>query len=279
MPGPIQTDMELRIRQMPPEWYYLEQGVPPELIPETAGKWIALVPSDEIHPTQFETYEFGFRATGLSWASLDVSTFYSQIEDRLGSALSTLGDLIDSAVYPGEQIIPIYVANLEPGESWGGETVLRMRPTRWSRLELSHSWVLTDVSIPGMAAGADNNALQQDDTTPDHIGRFRAYFDIPNNVELTLNGAIAGKGNGVQRFDYVDQKGAVGSSGVVLDTPSSDLRLDVTLEKQFGNGVSAQVWGRDLLNEAYVDAYLEYLYLGYPHTTGRSFGAALRYQP
>lgn len=279
--GTVQTDVAVKIQQVPPPWYFENLGVPPALVPEIAGKWLAIVPSERLRPTDFNTYEVGVRTAPLRGASLDVSGFYSVVDHRpTAIAPTSLQDaqLVESPAFPGEQVIPVYFANQESGSYWGGETVLRTHPMTWMRVELSHSWLRSVRRVEGRT-GTDSGSvetLQQDDTTPTHVGRARLYLDLPRQFDLTVNGVLAGSADAVQPFDYLSQKGATEETGVVLDRPRSDLKLDVIVQKRFGPALSLQAWGRDLLNDSYVDAYVQYAYLGHPHTVGRSFGAAVR---
>jgi hypothetical protein len=46
-------------------------------------------------------------------------------------------------------------------------------------------------------------------------------------------------------------------------------------KRWFGDRLSLSAWGRNLLNDPYVEAYDPYAYQGYPRTTNRTWGVSL----
>lgn len=281
-PGYSQTNLELRVQQIPPAWYFLSQGVPLEQVPENAGLWVTITNGEKIKPTSYSGLEWGVRKSFQN-STIDANMFFTVVRDRIVAGAPQLQSIVESRARPGERIVPLFYGNLERGELWGGETVFRTQPLRALRLEASHSWLRAAFRAEeGLAPGTALSAPSPDDPiTPEHVVRLRASADLGRGLDCDARAIWASKSSEVESYDYLLQTGAEEErGGVFRGNAREPIDLTLSLGKTFAGGLfGVRAWGRNLLAKDQVEAYGEYAYLGYPHTVSRSFGLSVSANP
>jgi outer membrane receptor protein involved in Fe transport len=283
-PSYSQTDMEFRQAQIPPYWV-LRQDPRMTQEPPAAGKWIAIVSADEnVKPAGYYTIEAGHRGMGGPRIQWDISAFYSWI--KAATALtpmdSSLQTVIPSRARPGDSIVPLYNANLLDREDFGGEFLARLMPLDYLRLELSYSLYTTyhfhGLPIPHDPRGRNYEPAKEDLRTPQHVGRFKAYLDLPGDFTFTGLGILSSPFSRGQPFSYVRQDNNP-FLGVTADRSRMQFHLDLIVQKRlYRDRITLTAWGRNLLADPFVETYNQYGWLSYPHQIHRTFGAGLEYR-
>lgn len=274
-----QSNVEIRLEQIPPDWYWQSIGVPAEQIPAGAGDWVTLIAAPGMKPTEYRTAELGARAVLNPSLTGEASTFFTRKRDGIAAVYIDAGRVVPSRVRPGEMIVPVYFSNTTKGESWGGEEILRWSVSRSLRLEFSHAWYRS--SLRGQRIPGTNEVAQvstpESPLTPEHALRSRCYLDLPRQWRLSIYGLWSTETGSVQPYDYLAQKDATEEGGgVIAEERDTPFVLDVQAEKRwFGDRLSVSAWGRNLLNDPYVEAYDPYAYQVYPRTTNRTWGVSL----
>jgi len=281
-PGYSQTNLELRIQQIPPAWYFLSQGVPLEQVPENAGLWLTITTKEKVNPTSYSGLEWGVRKSFQN-STIDANMFFTVVRDRIVSGAPQLQSIVDSRARPGERIVPLYYGNLERDELWGGETVFRTRPWRTLQLEASHSWLRAAYRAEkGLAPGTANSTPPPEDpVTPEHVVRLRASSELGHGLDCDVRTIWASKTSEVDPYDYLRQTGAgEDRGGVFRGNAREPIDLTLSIGKSFAGGLfRARAWGRNLFAKDQVEAYGQYAFLGYPHTVSRSFGLSISANP
>jgi outer membrane receptor protein involved in Fe transport len=289
-PSYAQTDIEVRQTQIPPDWYLVGklpgyQGGAPG-----AGKYVALVPGDEVVPVEFYTLEAGHRGSMTQNVQWDVSTFYSWVKGQLGATPidSTLQTVVASKAHPPDSIVPVYEANLSDYESYGGEALLRYVPVEFLRLELSYSLFFIHNAkgwkIPGDAMGRTYQMAEDyDRRSPNHVGRAKLFWDLPFGVGLYLNGTLSSPFSRGEAFNYYKQQPMsqtqIHSQSIIADPSGMQFQLDFSLQKSlFRDQLSISVWGRNVLADPFVENYNQFGWVSFPHQTHRTLGGSLVYQ-
>jgi outer membrane receptor protein involved in Fe transport len=277
-PGYIQTNIELRLEQIPPAWYWISQGVPAEQVPENAGLWVTLTATDDVEPTDYRSLEWGLRKS-FDRATIDGTLFYTRSAGRFTLGEPRMGAIAPSRARPGEALVPVYYSNLQYGSRWGGELLLRAQPWQPVRLEASHSWfrVAFHDRIDPVAGAAWLEATPDPPQTPEHVVRVRVNTEVGGGVNCDVRAIWSSETSSVEGYDYLLQQAAAVDEGGVVRRNRSPLDLSIATEKSFfGGALEIQAWGRKLLLDDQVEAYSTYAFLGYPHTVSRSVGLAIR---
>lgn len=286
-PSYAQWDVEVRQSQIPPEWY-LKQAPGYTGNAPAAGKYVALIPGHDVSPTDFYNLEAGHRGSAGDRLQWDFSVFYSWVKGQLEATPvdSTLQTVVPSRANPPDSIVPVYAANLSDYESMGGEWILRWMPAEFLRLEASYSMLFlrnfSGLPIPGDAQG---RRFQQPSDwshqTPSHVGRARAYCDLPWEIGLTVNALLSSSFSRGEAFNYYEQLPAsrtlVHSQSIVVDPSAPEFQLDFSFRRPLGERLTLLLWGRNVLADSHVEIYNQYGYVGFPHTIHRTFGAGLDY--
>ncbi|MCA9757400.1 MAG: TonB-dependent receptor plug domain-containing protein [Candidatus Eisenbacteria bacterium] len=271
-PSYREVAVEMWVAQVPPYWAYVAGGVPEEMIPTGAGHYLAYLPSEEPDPAKYLTSEGGFRAVLSPRATVETSVFYSRVQDLSIAFNPDLNVLVDSELVDGTKVIPIVSANNTDGSMAGAETILRYRGTDRDMIEVSHSLMVTDLALP-------DNAIEQV-TAPKHQVRLRTYLGLPFRVDLTASALWTSGERNVAAYDYVNQELAPEEwGGVVLEDRNTRWKLDLAVQRSFGSGYLARIWGRNLLTDPYVDSFPDFDLLLYPQTVERTYGVSISYQP
>lgn len=288
IPGYIQTNLEARVLQLPPDTglYSLFYLMPEEMgglgldsIPAGAGRWVNIVNSQHIRPTDYRTSEGGVRLSFIPRVSLDASGFFTLYRDKIDLTPYDLNTVIASPTMPDDSIVPVYYANILKGKLYGTETVLRAQPFDPLRLELSHTWfeyTKEGQRIPGTTTKAEFSKTSQ---VPQHVLRWRLYLDLPADIGITLNGLWHSPYRQSDPFDYVNQTAEViPGTGVRRARKEARLKFDFGIEKRFlDSRLRLWVWGRNVFADHTIEAYSKFLSV-YPHTVHRTFGGGLSYR-
>lgn len=282
-PSYIQSDMEFRFVQIPPFWVLRSQGFTEP--PPAAGKWVSLVPSGDVGPVDYYTLELGHRGglgDRLQW---DLSAFHSWVRGvmALTPVDSTFQTAVPSRVFPGDSVVPMFYGNLIDMEHAGGEALLRIQPSGGVRLELSYALFVNynyrGLPIPRDTAGRTFAAKALDPPeTPTHVGRLKAFLDLPWEVEASALGIVSSPFWRGGPFNYVSQR-TDDNGGVMVDPSRPQVQLDLVLQRTFFRGrLTGTAWGRNLLADPFVEVHNQYGYTGYPRQIHRSFGIGIGYR-
>ena len=275
------SDVEVRVAQIPPEWFLAENGVP--LKGPALGKFLAIVPNENVKVTDYYTLEAGHRGSHGHRLQWDVSTFYCWVRNQFNISPfdSTLQSVIPSRVHLGDSITPLYGTNLLHEDHFGGESLLRILPADFLSLELSYSlfwvWRAEGLPIPGVV-GKRFHPLPEDGLkSPRHVGRTKINIDLPWETSASLNGILSSPFSRGARFNYANQSNDP-TGGIIVDPARVQFQLDLLLRKSFfRDRASFSVWGRNLLEKPFVEVHNPYAWTNYPHQIHRTFGTGLEY--
>jgi hypothetical protein len=199
---------------------------------------------------------------------------------------SSLQTLVPSRAHAPDSIVPVYATNLVDYESMGGEALVRWMPTAFLRLEASYSMFFirefTGLPIPGDPKGKRfQPASDWDKRTPNHVGRARAYCDLPWDIGLSVNALVSSSFSRGEAFNYYEQLPAsrtlAHEQSIIADPPAPEFQLDFSLRRDLGERLTLVLWGRNVLADAHVEIYNQYGWVGFPHPIHRTFGAGLDY--
>lgn len=288
MPTYAQWDIEVRQAQIPPDWYL--RRAPGYTGPApAAGHYVALVPGHDVGPVDYYNLEAGHRGSAGNRLQWDVSGFYSWVLGQLEATPvdSSLRTLVPSRAHPPDSIVPVYATNLADYEKLGGEALARWLPLSALRLEASYSLfyirAFSGRLIPG---DAQERRFKHPEgwfrRTPTHVGRMRAYAELPWDFGLTLNALLSSSFSRGEAFNYYEQLPAsqtlVHEQSIIADPPAPDFQLDFSLRRPIGERLALQLWGRNVLAKPHVEIYNQYGWVGFPHPIHRTFGAGLEYR-
>ncbi len=290
VPAYIHTNLEQRRLQIPPAWVFNQPenithvreqlGLDPNsAAPPAAGKWVAVVSSNDLRPTVYNSTEAGFRVSLLSNLALDICGYYSLIDGTLQDKMYdvTWQTIIPSRLYPGDSVVPIYLGNMGKERTMGAEVVVKWNPRSDLRTVFSYDYNQSKKLTPENISDA-NRSLTGLPIMPHHVFRNRLYFDFPYQFFLTINSTLYSSADNAFPFSYVDNKYNQEGVGLSKEINYPSLRLDCIVQKQFMDGkLSAYVWGRNLLRSEAIEAYYWFIE-EYPHTINRTFGAGVKYQ-
>lgn len=285
-PSLSQFDMEFRIQQVPSAWYFQAQG--DTAIRAGAGKWVALISGGDVKPGVYYTLEAGHRGLLGSRLQWDLSGFYSWARDQVSlTPLDlTFKTAVPSMVVPGDSVVPLYNANLWQYEAFGGEALLRIIPTDYLRLEVSYAQYyktnFEGLVIPGDPQGnrLSMDEIEQDPiSTPRHVGRLKAYLDLPLELDLSLFGIVSSPYSRGAKFNYFIQRPDP-FEGVEVNGRKTNFQLDLMLQRAFfRDRMRVSLWGRNLLaREPFVEYYNQYVWSSYPHQIHWTFGSGIEYR-
>jgi len=278
-PGFLQSRIEWKVSEIP----YIPLQTDHLFLPNTDEAYVAAVPSQDVQPVKYSSWELGLRTQMSSRSSLDIGLFYSFVDGILGvdanfmSKPPQYSDLKDNRT-----ILPIYYANVYNGDMYGGEIVARSMVADWLRVEASYSFLRVDRTgreIPGQPGSFYAPPGTMPDA-PEHIFRFRPYVDLPDQgwyfSSMVYWRSKYGRGEG---FDYVTQTTPNTNDGLVLDPPDSEFGLDLLVEKVLLDGsLRLSAWGKDLTVDERSQGHHRYYEVGYPHTIHRTFGGGVHYE-
>ncbi|MDB5105949.1 MAG: TonB-dependent receptor, plug [Fibrobacteres bacterium] len=278
----IQSETDFRVSQVPPAWYLKQDPRFATQAPPAAGKWATVLTGDDVKPVDYYTLEAGHRGSRGSKIQWDVSAFYKWGLNRVAVMPfdNSLQTVALSKSHPGDTIVPLYLANLIDREDFGGESVLRLLPTRYLSLEMSYTlfytWNYKGLPIPGDPDGATYvQPKDEDRRTPRHIERVKADLELPWNTMLSANLMVTSPFARGTPFNYLTQSGDE-DGGLIVDPPAMQYHLDLVLRKSlFGERMEVSAWGRNLLADPYVESYYKYTVPAFPHQVHRTFGVTM----
>lgn len=283
-PSFAHANMEYRVQQVPPPWYFQARGM--ATAPPAAGKWAAIVPGGGVRPIEYYTLEAGNRGMLGSRIQWDASGFYSWSRDHHAVLPfdESLQTVIPSRVAAGDSITPIYNASMYDSESLGGEALARLFPASFLRLELSYALFMR-VAFRSLDLPGEDRALEAEDlgadalATPRHVGRFKAYLDLPWEADLALFGIASSPFSRGAKFNYITQR-ADPIDGLEVGEKKPQFQLDAVLQRSFyRDRITASLWGRNLLaSEPFVEYYNQFVWSTYPHQVHWTFGGGLEYR-
>ncbi|MDB5104847.1 MAG: ligand-gated TonB-dependent outer rane channel [Fibrobacteres bacterium] len=286
-PSHAHSDMEIPVQQVPPPWYFQAQGVANP--PPAAGAWAAIVGGGtDVKPTDYYTLEAGGRGWLGSLLQWDGSGFYSWVRDQISVTPfdASLQTVVPSRVNAGGRIVPLYYTNIYNYESFGGEGLIRLFPIPLLRLELSYAlfwkYHVLGREIPGDTSG---RIVKEEDLhgeprwTPRHVGRVKAYLDLPWDVDFSLFGILSSPFMRGTHFNYITQRPDP-IDGVEVGKERAQFQLDAILQRAFyRDRITATLWGRNLLaSKPYTEFYNQYVWSTYPHQVHWTFGGGLEYR-
>ncbi len=272
-PGYAQTRLERRMISVPSDML-------PKGSPQT---YVAVVPGDDVQPTEYITFELGSRTTIVPGLMIDASFFYSDIKGVIDLDNSAAADpesmassMRPSDIYGAENlIVPLFYTNMQDVKSMGGEIILKANPMENLRLELSYAMFKYDLD------NDNDNYVQQ---SPENVIRFRPYYDIPSiGLNLSAQLVYASEYARGETYNYALQLNPrTGSDDLIPNTrdreAKSRIRLDINIEKEIMKDMLwLNVWGRNITNtDPYEADYSKYYSMAYPQVVHATFGAGLR---
>jgi iron complex outermembrane receptor protein len=141
-----------------------------EDIRATPGSVLVLQGSHDFLSEELLAYELGYRLQPRNGLSLDLAGFYNRY-DRLRSEEPA----------PGGGL-PITLANLLHGSTFGGEATVHYQMTSWWRWTGSYTTVHKDLRLGAGSHDPTGGAPEGDD--PTYQASLRASLDLPRQVEL-----------------------------------------------------------------------------------------------
>jgi outer membrane receptor protein involved in Fe transport len=270
-PGYAQSSIEIPIFQMPPAWFYQMQGLTP---PPTAGLWMSILSQPDVKPTEYQTLEFGLRRPLTQTLNLDLSTYYTQMDDRIDA--EPVNGLLPSSLDPTQLVMPYLYSNIFKGTMFGGELVMRWLPFHGLRSEFSYS--LYRSFLKGKNGIADPNPDYPN--SPEHVFRTRQYWDPMPGLEVSGNLTWTSPYNRGS-YNYNSLNGLTfGTPGSeTKDKPANRVILDLQVAKtMLEDQLSVGVWGHDLLAGDLLDVYNAGPGLLTPTRLSPTFGANLSWK-
>jgi iron complex outermembrane receptor protein len=137
--------------------------------------------NDELKSETLVAYELGYRTSPADNLFLDIAAFFNDY-DKLRTGESVPNDI---DVVNGVQIVTLPLVNGEKATMYGLELAADWRPTRWSRLQLSYSFLRADYEFNnGHRGGFTPLQPLGDDRDPRHQVSLRSSIDMPHGVEF-----------------------------------------------------------------------------------------------
>ncbi len=269
------------------EYHLMRMPMPSLYLPGTNQGFVSVVGGgDDLDPTEYYTYEFGMRTSLIPKIFFDISMFYSEFDEEIGLAMDTMNPIM-SRVSNEVTLFPIYYRNVSKGESIGGELVIKYLLTDNISMEFSYAYFRVNDREGLRIPGRGGERYTRDDVfdpplSPENVFRFRPYIDLPDyEVYITFDMTWRSKVSVGERYDYATLTPAFQNSdpGINEDPPEEKFYLNLNIEKRFlNNQLAFNIWGRNVLNDDYVEYYDAYQPLGHPHTVNRTFGCGASYK-
>jgi iron complex outermembrane receptor protein len=174
-------------------------------------------------------YELGYRSQLNKRLSIDVAAFYNSY-DRLTTAEPGL-PFLESDPPPVHLVLPLFVANLMRGVTYGVETSANLALS--SRWKASASYSFLRMSLHPYATSRDTTAAEPQGDSPRHQFQLHSSFSLPRNFELSAS------------LFHVDSLNA-------QPVPSYN-RLDARIAWRLSEGIELSVAGQNLLQSHHVE--------------------------
>ncbi|MGL1888799.1 MAG: TonB-dependent receptor plug domain-containing protein [Reichenbachiella sp.] len=219
-------------------------------------------------PTQFQTWEVGFKSNFADKFQINSTFFKTFITD--GVAVNP-GDVLpgqvdqESVTQPGRFVDYYLYGNYVKGESIGSETMIRFMPISGLLLELSHSWMNTDWKYQENSdfdvSTINSSPNSVPNYVPEHIIRFRVNYEFENG--LNINAQLIQTSEHRKEDTYVfateryknvvesDLGSIIGDRVTYTKIANNDARtiINLRVEKAFlDDKLSVYVFGNDITN-------------------------------
>jgi outer membrane receptor protein involved in Fe transport len=213
-------------------------------------------------PTQFDTYEFGFRTNlGGKW-SLESNLFYTQITD--GFSPSVNREMSESITQPGRFASYIPYGNYVQGISKGVESSIRFRPSRKFFFELSHTYLKSTWKYQENADFDVNDASIIRDKTPvtpeipEHMVKFRTSLDIAKGLNVSLGVITTSKYATEATYKFDSERYPVVTfpePATVIAKDASRTIVNLRIEKKMmeNDNLSIYAFGNDIFNKGMIE--------------------------
>jgi iron complex outermembrane recepter protein len=155
-------------------------GLPSDTLGPLPGR-IVFQGDDELKSETLVAYELGYRTWPADNLFLDIVTFYNDYDElRTGERIPS-----DINVVNGVQVVTLPLVNGEKATMYGLELAADWRPTKWSRMQLSYSFLRADFEFKsGNRGGFTPLQPLGDDRDPHHQVSLRSSVDMPHGVEF-----------------------------------------------------------------------------------------------
>lgn len=139
----------------------------------------SLFGSSEMGDERVVSYELGHRWQPRPDLSFDTALFYNEYSNL--SSTETGTPFAEATPTP-HVTVPLVLANLNRGETYGAEVSGRWQPVEWWRLSASYSHLT--LQLHARPGSTDTGQAAGEGASPRHQATFRSAWDLPRNVSF-----------------------------------------------------------------------------------------------
>ena len=217
-------------------------------------------------PTQFQTWEMGFRLSAENRIMFESNAFYSNITDAIGVAPDNAFVVGFSPTQPGLSQIYYLYGNYIKGKTYGTETMFKVKSTDGITVEFAHTWLHSDwewqknddfdISDENIVSSDNIDQTPETPAVPKHTFRLKTYVDLPHNINISLGLIYATTFNTDQSYNYTSERYAnlftMDGNGTASPNNSRTI-VNLRIEKKLlDNKLSVYAFGNDVFNEGMV---------------------------
>lgn len=157
----------------------LAAGPPSATLPVPVG--VLLEANPGFDSEELTAYELGYRHQLTPHIQLDLSTFYNDY-DQLATNRILTPRLVNNGIDPLHFIIPIEIANMTSGNTYGVETTVSWQATSALDFSASYSYLEMELNGPPSSVAIDSEVAEGH--SPQHQFNTRALWDIRPDMQL-----------------------------------------------------------------------------------------------
>lgn len=224
---------------------------------------VGVLNSASIEPTEFLTYEAGFRTSIEKSLFLESNFFYSNVSD--GLIVTSNVHYMESPTRPGTYVDYYLYGNYLKGINYGLESMVRIIPSEEIQLEFSHvftaaKWELQenddfdiydlDINLEGIDRTSDVPQI------PKHVLRLKASFSLPKNIRMDFGLIYATKfSSNEAQYNFVTQRhpNVLSPEGTLIAENKERTIVNIRIEKSFMNRqLKVYTFGQDIFNDGII---------------------------
>jgi outer membrane cobalamin receptor len=224
-------------------------------------------------PTKYQTLEIGFRSNIENKLSVESNFFHTTVTDEIIPAIGVKSEYLESAANPGVFADYTFYGNYTKGTIYGVESMIRIVPTKGTKIEVSHvynraQWELQenadfDINDPAVVDPSSIDKTTTRPFMPEHVFRMKGFFDLPYNFSYNIEMMYATPFATQANYQYELQRfpNAVGlgsdNGGLVVGADKSRTIVSMSLNKRLlDDKLTISVFGNDIFNTGMIASTL-----------------------